>query len=1007
MNTPNDESINYNLISEEEITDERIIELTIITIENIIRNEDTNVIISVEHNSNILGESNPIKIEAGIKEPPPVYDVNFSIQIPVFISDRNAIDRLVSTPFLITVSSVNKDENVTPTVVDTARTKKSRIPSKKDFKLKIIGLCNVDLMPILLGEDLFMEKLILETAQFTFDGNAVSWPNLPCLTIKIKQEQKPFFPSDLEFNFLNITIESIFNPLSSFTDNMDYKAGTILYGEQEDPEAIIHGDGKLIHDRDIEKSKCWKSLSHLTSRARLSKYKLACNYNDVKNTLAEELKLQNIVEKDVPRIQWNTMSRHILQNDDIKKLQRQIFKYKYWPFQFMVTETQNNKVKVKFGEMSKVYQCYVDLSELLFPGQRKTRIASQLHTFNATDLMENTGFEKNIFLIDTEMKEPKEKDKRGKASTKNTSVITEIEILASEPVVTENNEPVFVIIEIEIYRPLVACRLAKDFSNLIHQLTTPTDKKPYYPYSADLTKDQYTKCIETLMRTMTESYRDFCQETDKESFPSYEENIQDEHLKFCYVPDELTCFIQYLYKTGAYLSMYNALKTKVILLLDHKFKLPSYTLNFYEEQNFIVNAYTYLVELMHTIVNKTIEVNFWSDSRSIVSDLKRFYFYADEAYELGYIEEARKYYTTIIDKEKNDPTTWTNYAVFLLTIGDIERAEECCQEAIILNNRHKIALLVYAAILMEKRLFREAEIFFRSITDFYPLFAEGWTILHLFYIRIEYYPGIDIAIRIAKECMEDKNRDTEIDDREPLAWSMIHCPQDNIYMITTTLLLKFHLYDLAGIALAQEMSLTGRSTYLLYYMAVQHYLLHRHDDALSHLKEARCQYGMDYSIGCLMGHCYFQEGDFEEAIKCYEFANMLFNRPDNIYLLQLRVGLCYENKKEYEKAKKVFLNACQTSPTSQSWLHVGISFYELNQLKEAEVALIEANKIDNCNVDVWGYLCLLNLSLNRYEEFAQCYRQAIKYNLKNEKLLNAIKESMERLNYEVEILQVT
>lgn len=35
----------------------------------------------------------------------------------------------------------------------------------------------------------------------------------------------------------------------------------------------------------------------------------------------------------------------------------------------MVTETQNNKVKVKFGEMSKVYQCYVDLSELLFPGR--------------------------------------------------------------------------------------------------------------------------------------------------------------------------------------------------------------------------------------------------------------------------------------------------------------------------------------------------------------------------------------------------------------------------------------------------------------------------------------------------------------------------------------------------------------------------------------------------------------------------------------------------------------
>lgn len=37
-----------------------------------------------------------------------------------------------------------------------------------------------------------------------------------------------------------------------------------------------------------------------------------------------------------------------------------------------------------------------------------------------------------------------------------------------------------------------------------------------------------------------------------------------------------------------------------------------------------------------------------------------------------------------------------------------------------------------------------------------------------------------------------------------------------------------------------------------------------------------------------MGHCYFQQGDLEEALKCYEFANMVFDRPDDIYLLQLR-----------------------------------------------------------------------------------------------------------------------
>lgn len=84
------------------------------------------------------------------------------------------------------------------------------------------------------GENLFVEKLILETAQFKFDGGSVSWPNLPRLTVKIRHDgKKPFFPCDLKFNFLNVTVESIFNPPSSFTDNMDYKAGTFFYGDQE------------------------------------------------------------------------------------------------------------------------------------------------------------------------------------------------------------------------------------------------------------------------------------------------------------------------------------------------------------------------------------------------------------------------------------------------------------------------------------------------------------------------------------------------------------------------------------------------------------------------------------------------------------------------------------------------------------------------------------------------------------------------------------------------------
>lgn len=42
------------------------------------------------------------------------------------------------------------------------------------------------------------------------------------------------------------------------------------------------------------------------------------------------------------------------------------------------------------------------------------------------------------------------------------------------------------------------------------------------------------------------------------------------------------------------------------------------------------------------------------------------------------------------------------------------------------------------------------------------------------------------------------------------------------------------------------------------------------------------------------------------------------------------------------------------------------------------MALTEANRIDCEDAEVWGYLCLLSIVLQRYEEFTQCYRQMVK-----------------------------
>lgn len=965
-----------------ETSKKRSVKIIIDSIENITMKEEVSLSFVMIHKDIVLGESTPLFIDPGFKEPPQVYDVNFAVELSFIVNDHDSMNSVVSTPILIKVMCEIQNQYSTNSVKSNADSRiKTTVTTPKETltSSNVIGFCNLDLMPILLGKKSLTERLIVQTAHFSLDGNAVSWQNLPIINATMIYDGEEIIPSEEKINFLNITIESIYNPPVFFAEDKEYKAGTIVYINDEIAENIIFEDGKWTKYRDVERMKQWQSLSKLQSRARLSKWKLSRDYENIKNTLDTKLDLQKKVCQDEPRIEWNFMSRSVMYDVGIETMQKHIVKYKYWPFQFMMaeksTEEKNVRPKEERPVKYQLYQCYVDLSELVFPGIKSTRVMAQLYAHNTSDMAEKTGLEKSILESSNKNleREPKKSD---------------VEDSQSTSLISETGEPVFVIIEIELYRPFIPCRLETDFSNIIEEMITPKITKPYYVYSGDMAEEQYATCIRKIVEILTESYRDFCEEKKQEKLFTSRRQENDSNnfettdkIKYCFVSeeDELTCFTQYLYKTGTYLTIRSTLKAKVISMLDQRFKTSVNTVQSIDSQNFVTSVYTYLVERMHLAINKIVESRL-ADDKSDDESLKiavseKLYFYAEEAYELGHIDDARRHHQTAIAADRNNPRAWTKYAIFLLKIGDTERAKECCREAILLNRRDKIGLLLHGLILAEDQNYREAEIFLKAVNDFYPRFVEGWVILHLLYIRMDYCPGIDLTLRIAEKCMKDDDSETEISNEDPLAWTMIHCPRNSVYMITATLLMKLYFCDFAGIALTEEMSCSSRSVQVLYYLAVQHYLSHQYEDALSRLKEAECIFGLDYSISGLMGHCYFQKCDFVEAIRCYEYSNTMYNRPDDLHLVQTRMGLYYEDTGDYVRALKVFLNTCGTSPTAETWLGAGIAFYELQRFTEAEAALSEANQIDNRNATVWKYLCLLNMSLQRHNELAQCRRQ--------------------------------
>ncbi|XP_043800114.1 cilia- and flagella-associated protein 70 [Apis laboriosa] len=1003
------------------IKNEKNIEIIIHAIENIFRKEDINILFIVEHNGIVLGESDPILIKSSFDELS-ISTINFNVNLPIIPNDKENINSIVSIPILIkAVEIIENDEESIQSISEEFKkneNKKKSIFSTKSGLFptsKLFGICNFDIIPIILGEKLFSEKLILETPNFFFDGNLVSWQNLPRLTVTASQNHLPVNISTLitdannAFNLFYITVESIYNIPETFTDNFKYKAGTITYTDSEIPKILIFDQGTWTKHRDIERTKRWNTLRYIENRAQLSKYKLDCDFTGIRNEFKKQFDLAKKISQDIPRIEWNSLIRYVMWDKGLQTIQDHIIKHKLWPFQFEITTAASPmKFKNDLSARKQLYQCYIDISELLFPGRTSCRAVGQLYTYNPADLSEKLGVDQNIFVLELSRKDLKEKDKKNKVEkSKNNSQSnqSEIEVIRSqsEPIFNENGEPTIVVVNIEFYEPLVACRIEEDFTYLINEVISKMEKKPPYVYSSKIAEEQYKHCIQKLAEVLTESYRDFCEENKEKTSTG-----QRPQETYCFDPklDEITCFKQYLYKTGVYLNIRNTLRMKIPILIDQKFKLPANFVGSKESHNIITSMYVYLVEQMHLALNQIIECRLIKNNENDLNKKEKYinlemtYFYAEETYELGNLDEAKQNYLKLIESNKNDPYVWALYAIFLKKIGDIESAKQCCLEAIMLDRQHPIALLIYAMIFFENKEYKKAEIFFRAIVYLHPRFFEGWAILHLFFIRTEYYPGVDLTLRIAEKCMQDKTRITTL-DQKPLLWSTDYCPKNNLYINVVIFLLKLNFCEFAEIALAEEMSISNRSIHVLYYMAVEHYLSNRYEDALSHLKEIRCNYGMDYSVSSLMGHCYFKIGNIEKAIEFYQHAHMLFDRPKDLHLVEIRLGYHYHNHGDFDRAKRIFLSVCKSSPSCITWLGVGKSCYELGQFHEAEISLSEANRINNQNPEVWGYLCLLNMTLRRYDEFIQCYAEMTKYqnNLIDRKLLLRITNMMKALDY--------
>nr|XP_008516001.1 PREDICTED: LOW QUALITY PROTEIN: tetratricopeptide repeat protein 18 [Equus przewalskii] len=220
-----------------------------------------------------------------------------------------------------------------------------------------------------------------------------------------------------------------------------------------------------------------------------------------------------------------------------------------------------------------------------------------------------------------------------------------------------------------------------------------------------------------------------------------------------------------------------------------------------------------------------------------------------------------------------------------------------------------------------------------------------------------------------------------------------------IFMETIHFLMKVNAVQYVHRVLAHELLCPQGGPSCEYYLvlAQTHLLKKDFAKAEEYLQQAAQMDYLNPNVWGVKGHLYFLSGNHAEAKACYERTISFVVDAAEMHFIFLRLGHIYLEEKEYEKAKKTYLQACKRSPSCLTWLGLGIACYRVRELLPN--ALSEANALNNYNAEVWAYLALVCLKAGRQLEAEQAYKYTMKLKLKDEALLAEIHMVQETVGF--------
>eukprot|EP00794_Sanderia_malayensis_P017853 gene17853-19636_t len=960
--------------------------------------------VRIEFGSTIVGESQKYEYDQdnGVTQ----YDYECSLSM--IVADPLILDELVQTPLVVTVNEI------------LPRDRKTR-----EERTNILGQVCIDLIALVQGQTNVTSNYKLHSPIPSPESSMKNEADLPEIEICLSVE-KPLLPDEhlSTSNLVKICIESLCSlpeSWSSTTGNqfMYLLALPMPVSNQKEVSVVVpNGSYRSAGEKEQSNLRRW-CMAPTASGASLfiqNSAILQTSYQEQDGDLnsKEDNEFRSEAENEKSRVTWNSERRCFLSRQAAESLMKSIAKNRVWPVEIARTiVSQGVKGKGKGEEeitTSFHGVAYVDMAPLLYPGVKKIRGAFLVKPFSESEFVDRTGrkgtlIDDAIKMITTSRSSSSNAQSKmpiGKGNKLDGKPKPSAAILKPPDSIPENethdakrNEgqqfteaKTYIVIEIDLESPLVSKREPAALERRISELIPPRSKFMKKEGGEKKSIECFQNQIQELADQLLDEYREIFSST----LDKIDADEQDKRKRE---------FLYHINASGKYFALKEQLKYFVVKIVREKYKNTSPFNDRYQLQSFLSELYEFLLSQMHLGLGNFFRTEESTEIPPVVRDEQMLKFFAFEAEVMFNYDLAAKYYQERIASGKSEPRFWVDYGCFCLHIGDNLKAEECFKESVSIDQNYIDGLIMNGCMAVMHNRHEEAEVFFETATCSKPNSAIAWTAAGLYYSSIENSIMAERAFNEAKrlctlstrseiakkgssgandskqiQCFEenkegDDSRYKKSNNKES---------SDSIFLECARYFLRHRVIPFAERALSCELLASNCGESAAYFQTLADLQIARkeYDKAEQSIMSCLKLEHDNPNAWCSLGHLKFLSCEEVDGKEAYERALSYEVDAQDLHTLYLRLSMMYLKEEQFLKAKKMYLEACSRRPSCISWLGAGVSSYRLEQLPEAEMALNEANILDNQNHDVWAYLTLVCTKQKRFLEAEQCYKYALK-----------------------------